>query len=364
MTLPAILRTLETLLFRKTRFAPYRVADTRYDPAYYHSVLAGLRENYFANGLSDKFEVYESLIAGLRNLPNAAIVPLRELMSTKSEGRKVIALRFDIDADPETAVRLARFNARYGICASFFILHTSYYYGIFLDGVWCRNAPRIREWTQSLYLAGAEVGMHVDPLYVYAEHGMDGSQAVITELAYLRDFGAKIDGVVAHNSLPVYGAENFEIFAGKTVWQRRKIKVKNNRWIPLGVLSPEKCGIAYEGNYSVPVSRSPSTEATAWIRATLKPEAANSEDWMRTYLLDNPCYRRQYEVCVWHHGGGKWSIAGRIPGQEPTWKWKISHLEMLDAVREMPTGIRIAMVMHPIGFSADRVHKTTAGGTT
>lgn len=360
MTISAIVRTVENLLFRKTRFAPYRATDTRYDPFYYQTVLASLRDHYCENGLSDSFEAYESLISGLRDLPNTTLVPLSELMSAKRDDRKIMALRFDIDADPETAVRLARFNARYGICASFYILHTAYYYGQLIEGVWCRNAPMIREWVEALYLAGAEVGMHIDPLNVYAEQVMDGSQAVTTELAYLRNLGARICGVVAHNSIPVYGAENFEIFAGKTVWQRRKIKVKNSRWIPLGVLDAATCGIDYEGNFATPISRTPSPEANAWLDATLKPAAANSDEWMRTYLLENPCYRREYEVCVWHHGGGKWSVAGHIPGREPVWCWKISQAEMLDVVRGMPAGITIAMVMHPIGFSADRANKTKA----
>jgi hypothetical protein len=347
-----LLRKLEARLLHRTRFPHYQVADSRYDPAYYASVLAGLRTHYRDHGWSDPFAAYEQLVAGLRDLPACHFVPVRELMSAPADGRTVVGLRYDVDADPDTAVRLARYNARYSLCGSFYLLHTAYYYGIFLDGVWCRNAPMIRDWVRALVLAGAEVGLHLDPLYVYVEHGMNGAEAVRTESAYLRAAGARVDGAVAHNSISVYGAENFEVFRGKTVWQRRRIPVKGDRWVPLGGLDPARCGIAYEGNYSSPVSRQPTAAARAWLDTPLKPEAANTGDWMRAYLFDNPCYRRAYDVSVWHHGGAAWTVAGRVP--DPVWKWKVSQTDMLATLRALRPGLRISMVMHPIGFSADR----------
>ena len=57
-------------------------------------------------------------------------------------------------------------------------------------------------------------------------------------------------------------------------------------------------------------------------------------------------------MSVWHHGGAAWTVAGRVP--DPVWKWKVSQTDMLATLRALRPGLRISMVMHPIGFSADR----------
>jgi peptidoglycan/xylan/chitin deacetylase (PgdA/CDA1 family) len=336
-------------LLHRLRFARYVVRDEGYSAAQYADTLARLRQDYRARGWSDGFPAYAALVAGLRDVPDLDVVPLAAL-GAAPPGRKVVALRYDIDADPETAVRLARYNARYGLAGSFFVLHTAYYYGAWADGVWSRNAGMIRDWVRALVLAGAEVGLHLDPLGLYANPGVDGAAAVRTELAYLRSCGARVVGTVAHNSLPVYGAENFEVFRGHTVWARRSVTAGGRR-VRLGTLDMTALGLSYEGNFARPVSAEPSADARAWLAAPLG-EAANRADWMRAYLLDNPCYARAYEVTAWHHGGGAWTVAGRTP--DPVWQWKVSQADMLAALRALPTGLRIAMVMHPIGFSADR----------
>ena len=142
-----------------------------------------------ARGWSDGFPAYEALVAGLRDVPDLDVVHWLPWGRRRQAGKSV-ALRYDIDADPETAVRLARYNARYGLAGSFFVLHTAYYYGAWADGVWCRNAGMVRDWVR-LVLAGAEVGLHLDPLGLYANPGVDGAAAVRTELAYLRSCRAR-----------------------------------------------------------------------------------------------------------------------------------------------------------------------------
>lgn len=328
------------------RFSPYIASDEGYDPAYFANTLTQLRAVYAEKGWADSFDQYEEFIHTLRDIPNTTIVPLKELMSAPTTDRKVVALRYDIDADPVTGVRLARFNARYGMCGSFYILHSAYYYGILLNGCWHRNAPMLRDWVQSFVVAGAEVGLHVDPLTIYTSLGIDGAGAVRTELQYLRDCGAKIEGVVAHNSFAVYGAENFEIFKNRTVWSRTSIPTKFGK-APLGVLGMAELGISYEGNFASAVSAGPTPEAQAWLGAAMA-EAANSEPWMQKYLHENPCYRRAYDGAIWHHGGGKWTVAVQSPR---IWQWKTSLKEAMKIFAELPVGKRISIVMHPVGFS-------------
>jgi hypothetical protein len=332
------------------RFKPYAVSDDGYDPAYYVSTLAQLRTFYREKEWTDPFQEYERFIHGIRDLPNADIVPLKELMTAPVEGRKVLALRFDIDGDPETGVRLARFNARYGICGSFYLLHTAYYHGILKEGRWCRNSSMLREWVKSYIVAGAEVGLHIDPLWLYSTFGIDGADAVREEVQFLRNCGARVEGTVAHNSFPVYGAENFEIFADRTVWKRRTFSTKFGN-APLGVLDMNQLGLTYEGNYASAVSSGKTNEAQEWMGASMV-EAANSESWMLRYLHDNPCYGRAYDVVVWHHGGGKWTVSSKLV-DNAMWKWKTTMPHVIGILSDLPTDIRVAIVMHPIGFSKD-----------
>jgi peptidoglycan/xylan/chitin deacetylase (PgdA/CDA1 family) len=343
--------TLLPRLLDRIRFARYVARDEGFPATQYTDTLARLRQDYRVRGWSDGFPAYEALVAGLRDLPGLDVVPLASLGGPAPTGRTVLALRFDIDADPETGIRLARYNARYGLPGTFFLLHTAYYYGASVDGTWCRNAGMIRDWVRAFVLAGAEVGLHIDPLGVYATQGSDGAAAVRTELGFLRSCGARVVGTVSHNSLPVYGAENFEVFRGQTVWARRSVTAGGRR-VRLGTLDMAGLGLSYEANFARPVTAGPTAAARAWLAAPLEA-AANREDWMRNYLLDNPCYSRAYEVTVWHHGGGAWTIAGRAPTS--VWRWKVSQPEMLATLRSLPIGLRIALVMHPIGFSADRV---------
>ena len=51
-----------------------------------------------------------------------------------------------------------------------------------------------------------EIGLHIDPLGVLCEHGVDGVEAMRTELAWIRSHGASVSGVVAHNSAAAYGS--------------------------------------------------------------------------------------------------------------------------------------------------------------
>ena len=192
-----------------SRFGEYRAIDDDFDVPQMKHTLRWAREIYVKKGWLDSFTDYQALIAAIRELPDSEVVPMRELMRTPAGNVRRLALRYDIDVDPYTALQLARYNARYALCGSFYLLHSSYYYGVFAEGVLHRN-PLLREWATALSVAGCELGLHTDPLALYFEHGVDGADGVRQELAWLRSQGVPIEGTVAHNSLPLYGAENLK----------------------------------------------------------------------------------------------------------------------------------------------------------
>jgi hypothetical protein len=107
-----------------------------------------------------------------------------------TEQRQVLLEFGDIDIDIRTAVRLAELEQLYGIRTSYYVLHTSPYYGSVEDGVFKRNEcmAHVYRYIESL---GHEIALHTDALHLYQEHRLDGAAAVRDELAWLRSEGRR-----------------------------------------------------------------------------------------------------------------------------------------------------------------------------
>ena len=292
--------------------------------------------------LSNPFSYYTELIDGLLDT-GVELVPLYELLSAETTKRRVVGLRHDIDANPGTALRMARYLARVGTCGSFYLLHTSSYYGIYDDGELVRN-PEMSELVLSFIVTGCELGLHTDPYWVSKVYKMDGAKAVDTELRWLRSQGAVIRGTVGHNSAPMYECENSEIFRERVMWDR-VVKIKG-KVLPLGVLSEKKLGLQYEGNFAVQKKDFNAKDA-AMFCSNLKDADIRSEPWMRKYLVDNPLYDREIDHQFWLIGKDKWVAGGR-----DLWEWEVGLDRMLELVRGLPEDTRSVVVIHPDYFTA------------
>jgi hypothetical protein len=196
---------------------------------------------------------YEELLASLAAIPHAEFVTHHEMAASPCPPDKLrIGIRHDVDADIVAAEDQAELEHKYGVRASWYILHTAPYYGVFQDGVFVRNgclAPVYQRFEE----LGHEVALHTDPLGVYQQHGVDGAEALVTEVQWLRSLGLNIRGTVAHNSKPVYGAWNYEIFKGRFDPKDQSQDapdhvVHEGRWAPLRVLDEAEIGLEYEGN--------------------------------------------------------------------------------------------------------------------
>lgn len=333
-----------------SHFKPYIPAIEGYDAAKALKIYRANGNSIHARYNVDTFAHYCQFIYKIRDLADTDIVPLKDLMTAPDKRRRILSIRYDIDFDPNTALRLAKFNARYGICGSFFILHTAYYYGMWENGVFCRN-PNLKNWLKHLIVAGCEMGLHIDPLSIYVEKGIDGASALREELRWLRAQGAVISGTVSHNSFPVYNAENFEIFAGKSLGHRSNLQY-NNLTMPFGILSESELGLTYEGNFPIPEQNYSSEQIIDWRNST-DPNSAFDEKWMKTYLLENPCFRRSHEVVVWHHGNSEWTYAHRISVNQKKWAWKVPMDEMISLLNKTSYNTRAVIILHPIYFSGD-----------
>ncbi len=308
-----------------------------------------LLESYRKMDLVDSFETYRRLIAKLRSL-SFNTVPLKDLFAAGPEEERRLSLRFDVDVDPLTALRLARYNAQAGISASFYLLHSAYYYGRVKEGIFYRN-PLLAGWLRGFLVAGCEMGLHADPFPFYEKHGIDGAAAVREEIEWMRSQGIPVRGTTGHNSFPVYGAESFEIFKGREIWKRRNFK-KGGIRIPLGELDEQELGLTYEGNSAGPVSLGPDEKIQKWLESTT-PRAAQDENWMRTYLLENPYCRWGADQIFWLAGRNRWAVCVQKPDSRRRFDWNLNLEQMLKVLSDTPSGTRSVLIMHPVFFSEE-----------
>jgi len=288
--------------------------------------------------LSNPFSYYTELIDGLRGT-GIELMPLYELLSAKG---RAVGLRHDIDVNPGVALRMARYLTRIGICGSFYLLHTSPYYGSFDDSEFVRN-PEMSELVRSFIVTGCELGLHIDPYWVDKAYKMDGAKAVDTELRWLRSQGAVVRGTVGHNSAPMYGCENSEIFRERVLWDR-VVKMKG-KVLSLGVLSEKKLGLQYEGSFAVRKKDINTKEAAAFC-SNLKDADIRSEPWMKKNLVDNPLCDWEVDYQFWLIGKDRWVVGGK-----DLWEWMVGLDRMLELVRGLPEDSRSVVVVHPDYFT-------------
>ena len=206
---------------------------------------------------------YERLLQGLTEVPALHCLPFRELLSEPCPPDRVCCgIRHDVDVDIRTALSQAELEWTYGVRTTYFILHTAPYYGSFRDGVFCRNNSMAHVYRR-LQEFGHEIALHTDPFFIYQSHQIDGAEAIVCELQWLRSEGLTIVGTTAHNSAAVYGVESYAVFKGRPrslllragpsvdshnpVRQAKEI-IHNGKWAPLEVLDEKELGLAYEAN--------------------------------------------------------------------------------------------------------------------
>lgn len=198
---------------------------------------------------------YELLLRELTAIPNLEFVTHRDLLREPCPPDRIrVGIRHDVDMDIVAALQQARLEHAHGVASNWVVLHTAPYYGELRDGEFLRHECMIHVYRR-LQDLGHEVSLHTDPLLLYQIHGIDGAQAVVAEIEWLRAHGIRLYGTTAHNHRPVYGAENYEVFKGYARPADRRSGVPLPDWVehggrhaPLHVLDERSLGLEYEGN--------------------------------------------------------------------------------------------------------------------
>lgn len=324
------------------RFRPCQVEGKQVSVEEITARCLQVSDSYRDIGLVNSFSLYRRVIDALEKNRSIEIRPLARLMGPVSEGRSILSLRHDMDADIVTGLRAARFLASRGIPGSFYILPTSHYYGEMVNKVFYRYSA-LADFVAGFVATGCEFGVHADPLHFYCKHGCDGINALKAELEWLRSRGASISGVVAHNSAVVYGAENFEVFRGMAAANRSELKY-GGRTIQLQSVAMKQIGLDYEGNYPILPDKLDPLHIYEYVRLS-KDDGVRKSAWLDLYFLNNPFFDRQYEVDIWLLGEDSWVIADR--GVHKQLIWPVTTADMLTWLNELQQGVRVVMNIHP-----------------
>ena len=292
--------------------------------------------------LSNPFSLYARLVEHLASAQNFDVRPLAELMQPIAEGKVRIALRHDLDSTLPAGLKAARLLEQTGMAGSFYFLHTTRYYGEVSQGVFLRQ-PGFESLLHDFIKTGCEIGLHIDPLHLYLEHGVDGVEAVREELNWLRQAGADVKGIVAHNSAALYGAENFEIFHGLSLGNRQKFKWKNIT-VPLHTVNMADLGLQYEGNFPGPPEPDDAYLLSHYV-TQCPPDCLRRPDWQSIYFSHNPVFSRPNDISLWLVGRDQWVIAEHRPVRRLY--SNITSNEIFTFLDQISPQRRVVIVVHP-----------------
>lgn len=140
------------------------------------------------------------------------VVPLRDV--SRGDDRKgIVAMRHDVDHNLEHSVRFAEWEAERGYRATYYILHTAWYY---------EHREALQQGCERLVELGHEVGFHSNVTVLAAEQFPPRrrwshpakrlsrevedtmSDILSQELHYLRDMDIEIVGIAAHGDIRCY----------------------------------------------------------------------------------------------------------------------------------------------------------------
>jgi hypothetical protein len=222
-----------------------------------------------------------------------------------------ISIRHDTDHDIDNAVRFARWEADHGIRASYFVLHTDWYWGPD-PGRPSRYVLRALDQIASL---GHEIGLHNNAITAGLFAGRDPVAVLEAALAALRRHGFEVVGTVAHGDplCHTLGYINYELFADLPAVEGRprprQIETHEpdgpRRQTTIRSVPMAELGLEYEANFAGHESYISDTGGN-WRRRTIEEATAEFHRQPSfTQILLHP---------VW------WALQGETYEHRPVWR--------------------------------------------
>lgn len=332
---------LWTSKFQKYVAIPGKANDElTMDHAQLRQWCVSLCDIYHQKALLNCIGDIETFLDRILALPMLDVRSLADATSPVSAERSAVSFRLDVDGGIWSMAPLATALARRAIPGWFFLLHTAAYYGIFSPkGVFVRQ-PGFPPYLADLVATGQEIGIHNDTLKVFAL-GIDGVGALRSEIRWLRRHGASVGASAAHNSAPVFGAENFEIFKGLCLAERTQLKL-GERMIALGAVSAQALGLMFEANHALVEAGTDAKALSAYLDLRVDDPIRNPV-WLRHHFLENPVFASAYETDIWLTGNNAWFIACR---RDKRLEFPVTHEGVVEYL-ERSKSERIVINIHP-----------------
>lgn len=321
---------------KNRRIQTYQVEDSGLS---LHACISNVNRNNFQGYGSDYtqgagaqkivvgcLQQYYDLIKSLAACPRIRFAPHCDLMTQPvSDDEIVCSIRHDVDADPRVSLAEAEIEAEFNASSTYFILHTATYYGAFQNGIFRRNSCMAVIYRKIQEL-GQEIALHTDPLELFQNLNINGAEAIVTEVEWLRSQGLRIVGSVAHNSAPIYGVENYAIFKGRNKHDKSSNAdshtepeyldevIHQGRWAPLGIVDEGKLGLHYEGNEflhqrTVPVEYGATRGVNRWRWNQHNLRLKNCPNPKEDLFIDQTRLLRDIQTMP----GGRWLILNVHP---------------------------------------------------
>jgi len=166
-------------------------------------------------------------------------------------GDDVLLIRHDIDHDIENAVKIARWEFRYGIQSTFCVLHSAWYYGE-LSGERYVHSTLLEESLQEIQSLGHEINFHNNLVTLGLQKKVNVREVLLNELDWLRSIGIHVQGTSTHGDklCRELGYRNFELFEeaiGTRFGGPRTVShVESGNDVALGQLSFRDFDLTYE----------------------------------------------------------------------------------------------------------------------
>jgi glycosyltransferase involved in cell wall biosynthesis len=158
----------------------------------------------------------------------------------------------------------------------------------------------------------------------------------------------RIVGTAAHKTAPTYGAENFELFVGRAVFDRRSF-FRNEQEYPLQILSEADLDLSYEANFP-DVNASVRGRELGRYLANVPFDPMRNANWLYGHLLNNPYWHSAYDYNVLLIGPDKWVIAGQRH-RDAAFLFDVKLQDVFRFLHQIEANTRVVFHLHPVYFA-------------
>lgn len=216
---------------------------------------------------------FEKFLRNLNSSGRFIFVPLKDLASTQSNNKVIIALRHDIDYDIASSMRFAKIEHNLGIRGTYYVLHTAEYYARMPEEIsdfksgkpekisYYKNGysqilrkPFVLDYLKKLQNEyGHEIGWHNDLVTLQVHYDVNSGDYLRKELKWLRDNKINITGTSSHGSQYCYiyhylNGFFWKEYGGSDVFYNYEYVFCNNKSVKIDKYWLSNFGFNYEAD--------------------------------------------------------------------------------------------------------------------